>query len=353
MTRVSADFAGIPGQEMLTYYESFASGGFGAVISEGIYTDRFFSQAYPNQPGLVSSEQVQAWKLITDKVHSHTGVMIAQLMHAGAISQMLKHTKAPSRIVPLGKKLENYGGGGGPFPIPDAMTPDDIRQVIAGYTEAAVNAVKAGFDGVELHAANGYLLDQFVTPYLNIRDDQYGGNVKNRLRIITEIVNEIRAIVPQDFIVGLRISEGKVNNLNYRWEEGSAMAKAILNEIRSLPIDYLHIAAEHWGWELECRYDDGTTITSLAKQMLSIPVIANGKMHRLELAGQLLQNNEADFFAIGKYALSNPDFVQKVRTGQDLKPFDSNTLSSNPSLFTDEKHRLFLESFQEALPQAG
>lgn len=342
MTRVSADLEGVPTLEMLDYYTAFAEGGFGGIITEGIYTDDHYSKSYPNQPGLVHLNQIRAWERITTNIRAHGAIAIAQLMHAGSISQALTKTKAPSEIIPLGNKLAHYGGGDGPFPIPEAMNERDISKVIKGFVGAARNAVAAGFHGIELHAANGYLLDQFLTPYLNLRTDAYGGSMANRFRIIGEIIKEIRNQVPKNFIVGLRISEGKVNNLAYRWEGGSKTAKALLYEIQNSPVDYLHVAAEHFGWEVECVYPDGSSLTSLAKDILGIPVIANGKMANLALSQKLLDTGQADLFAIGKEALSNPDFVYKVTHNAEITPFDSRQLYPNPSLFSDQKYREFL-----------
>lgn len=347
MTRVSAGPDGVPSQEMEDYYTAFATGGFGTIITEGIYTDDAYSRSYPNQPGLVNANHIEGWRPITRKVSEAGGLIIAQLMHSGSISQSLSHTKAPSVIIPLGHKLPHYGGGPGTFPLPEAMDKEDIETVIDGFVHAALNAEKAGFNGIELHAANGYLLDQFITPYLNLRTDEYGGSIPNRLRIIAQITERLKKEVSNDFIVGLRISEGKVNNLKYRWEGGSDTAREILAEIGKMPSDYLHVAAEHQGWEDETRYPDGSSLSGLAKEQLDIPVVANGKLDNLKLAQHLLDTEQADFLAIGKAALANPDFVKKVMNQEELIAFDARTLFPNPSLFSDEKHRSYLENQTE------
>lgn len=347
MTRVSATAHGIPTVEMQKYYTAFAKGGFAGIITEGIYTDDLYSRGYFNQPGLTNNEQVSAWQKIVSSVHQYPTMFIAQLMHAGAISQFFVRTKAPSRIIPNGEKMASYGGGAGPFPIPDELTKSDIDKVIDGFVNSAEKAYEAGFNGIELHAANGYLLDQFITPYLNHRTDKYGGSIENRLRIIFQIITAVRARVPESFIVGLRISEGKVNNLTYRWENGANTARAILNHIREWDISYLHVAAEHFGWENECQYEDGSSLTGLAREILTCPVIANGKLHNLKLSQFLLNESLADFFAIGKFALSNPDFPKKVFLGKDLTPFDQGILIDNPSLLSDSKRACYLDIIGE------
>ncbi len=332
MSRVSADAGGVPTPEMYDYYTAFATGGFGGIITEGLYTDELYSRSYPNQPGIVNPAQVEAWSKINKTIHHNKALVIAQLMHAGAISQALADTVAPSALQPLGAKLPAYGGSGA-FAMARAMTLKDIGDVIEGYIQSAKNASDAGFDGIELHGANGYLLDQFLTPYLNQRTDAYGGSIKNALRIVAQIVEGIKAAVPGNFIVGLRISEGKVNNLDYRWEQGSTWAKALLAEIRHIPIDYLHIAAEHKGWLEETLYADGSSLSGLARAILDCPVIANGKLHDLALADKLLQTGQADLFAIGKMAIANPDFVHRVRHNLALTPFRKEMLYPDPTLW--------------------
>jgi len=321
MSRVSAGLDGVPSANMQTYYEAFALGGFSLIITEGIYTDGIAAQAYPQQPGLVTVAQQQGWKQLTARVKQHGAVFIAQLMHAGAISQHLANTWAPSAVLPLGKKMPEYGGGDGAFPLPHAMTATEIAAVKQGFVQSALHAYAAGFDGVELHAANGYLLDQFMTDYINTRTDLYGGSIPNRFRIIKEIIEAVRAVVPVGFIIGLRLSEGKVNNLHYRWQDGAATARAILSEVAAANPDYVHIAAEAGNWAAEATYPDGTSYTGLAKQLTGVPVIANGGLHQPALAKQVLEEGHADILAIGKAAIANPDWPLRIQRGESTIPF--------------------------------
>lgn len=309
MTRVSAGEDGVPTAIMQEYYNAFAKGGFGMIITEGTYTDALYSQGYPLQPGIVTPSQVKAWKKIVTKVQQHDAVFINQLMHAGALSQHLSNTKAPSAIQPLRKKMPEYGGGNDPFPLPQEMTKHDIELVVEGFAQSAFNAWQAGFDGVEIHAANGYLLDQFLTDYTNHRTDEYG---QHRFRIIHEIINAIRARVPEKFIIGLRLSEGKVNDLYYRWPEGAATAITILKEVKKINPDYIHIAAESGNWQRDCVYADGSSFTGLAKTITGLPVIANGGFHEAHLSHRVLNTGQADLLAIGKAALADPEWPNKI-----------------------------------------
>jgi 2,4-dienoyl-CoA reductase-like NADH-dependent reductase (Old Yellow Enzyme family) len=315
MSRVSANSDGVPTENMKRYYTSFAEGGFSMIITEGLYTDHSFSQAYPNQPGITRQTQINRWADIVSSVQAYGVLVIAQLMHAGSLSQSLPVTKAPSAVQPLGKKMKEYGGGDGSFPLPDEMTTEDIHQVVNGFIDSAINAYTAGFNGVEIHAANGYLLDQFLTPYTNLRNDQWGGTVTNGFRIIQQIIDGIRKVMPDDFLIGVRLSEGKVNNLYYRWPEGVRMAKIVSEEVRKAKPDYVHIAAESGNWQRDCTYSDETSYTSLVRQIAGVPVIANGGLHQLTVADKVLSGEHADLIALGSAALADPDWPKKIAAG--------------------------------------
>ncbi|CCH53079.1 NADH:flavin oxidoreductase/NADH oxidase [Fibrisoma limi BUZ 3] len=331
MTRISATSEGVPTNDMGDYYEAFAAGGFAMILSEGTYTDAIASICSPGQPGIVTHQQLKGWQKITTRVRRHGAVFLCQLMHAGALSQTLTETIAPSAIKPVGKQSASSGGCG-TFPTPRTMTTADIKLAVEGYKNAALNAVDAGFDGVEIHGANGYLPDQFITRYTNTRTDEYGGSVENRFRFIAEIMAAVRAVVPAHFIVGLRLSEGKVNNLAYRWEEGADMARALFAEVKKAAPDYLHIAAEGGGWVRECVYADGSSSTGIARQILACPVIANGGLHDPVLAKYVLSEKHGDLLAIGRYAIANPDFPKKLLTGEELIKFDKRMIAPSISL---------------------
>lgn len=315
MTRVQAAADGVPIPAMTAYYEAYAQGGFGMIITEGIYTDLVSSQGYLNQPGLATPEQARAWQAITSATTSRGSVIIAQLMHAGALSQYSASTLAPSAIQPAGYKMTGFGGSGR-FSVPVAMDEKDIEKVKNGFVDASAQAYRAGFNGVELHAANGYLLDQFLTPHLNLRSDSYGGNAANRFRIVAEIIDEIRRVVPDDFLVGLRLSEGKVNELDYRWPDGQLMAVDLLEEVEDAAPDFIHIAVQTGEWERDSFYSDGNSLAGLARRITRKPVIANGGLHGLDLSRRVLQEEHADLISIGKAALADPAWPANTFAGR-------------------------------------
>jgi 2,4-dienoyl-CoA reductase-like NADH-dependent reductase (Old Yellow Enzyme family) len=329
MTRVSASPDGTPTDEMSDYYRDFARGGFGVVITEGTYTDTTHSQGYLNQPGLATDAHVAGWRSVVDAVHAEGVPVIAQLMHAGALSQGNSHgvgTIAPSPVAPRGAQLEEYGGSGR-WPTPREMNHDDIDCVVGGFVDAAVRARSAGFDGVEVHAANGYLLDQFLTDYTNARDDEFGGTMANRIRLTARIVAGIRDRLGRDFLLGVRVSQTKVNDFTYRWPGGVADAEVVFAALAEAGADYLHIASEGRDFIDTARLSDGRTITALAREVSGLPVMANGGMHDLDQTGSVLDGGHADLVSIGRGALANPDLPARLLAGSNLETFDHTMLS--------------------------
>jgi 2,4-dienoyl-CoA reductase-like NADH-dependent reductase (Old Yellow Enzyme family) len=321
MTRTSANPNGTPNVQMLAYYQSFAAGGFSLIISEGTYPDESYSQGYLDQPGIANAEQIKAWKKITDAVHEEGAMIFCQLMHAGALSQGNRFESkkiGPSAIQPKGEQLGFYGGNG-PYPAPQEMTLQDIESVKQSFVKAAQNAVEAGFDGIEIHGANGYLLDQFLTDYTNKRTDQYGGSTANRIRLSAEIVKETREAVDKDILVGIRISQGKVNDYVHKWAGGEEDAKIIFNALKGAGADFIHTT------EFEALKpafgDTGATLAALAKNFSNLPIIVNGSLNTPELAEKMLADGGADIITIGKGALANRDWPKKVLNGEELNEF--------------------------------
>lgn len=338
MTRVSATADGRPTQQMAHYYASFAEGGFGLVITEGIYTDKAYSQGYLHQPGLTDSAQQDAWRAIVAGVHARGGRIFAQLMHAGALSQgnIYRHdTRGPSALRPKGQQMSVYRGDG-PYRMPVAMSASEIAEALNGFADAALLAQKAGFDGVEIHGANGYLLDQFLTEGVNLRDDDYGGSVEGRLRLIVEAVQAVRAAVGSMFAVGLRISQGKVNDFIHKWRGGEQEATAIFGALGRLPIDYLH-TTEFRAWQPA--FEPGPSLAALAKMNVAVPVIANGSLHDPTQAAGMLERGEANLVSLGRGALTHPDWPRRVAAGQAIEDFDPGLLSPIADLDNAERYR--------------
>lgn len=331
MTRVSAHGDGLATDRMKDYYRDFARGGFAIVITEGTYTDKDASQGYDRQPGITDRRQANSWAPIATAISDHGSLAIMQLMHAGALSQKQEpgRTIAPSAVPPLGEMMPAYGGSG-PYRLPSAMTTTDLAEVRNGFVAAARRARRAGFHGVEIHAANGYLLDQFITEYTNRRDDEYGGSVSARIRYPAEIVAAVRDASPDDFVVGVRVSEAKVNDFNYRWG-GKSEAETIFVALAEAGASYIHVAGEGRGFR-ESSSDKREPLSTMARRITGLPVIANGGLHDPDLADDVILDEHADLIALGRAALATPDWPRRIANGERVVAFENEIISPSASI---------------------
>lgn len=337
MTRVSATVDGLPTECMRDYYRRFADGGFGLVISEGLYTDVAYSQGYAFQPGMATSVQCDAWEPIVATVKEGGARFVAQLMHAGALSQANVHrsaTKGPSAVQPKGKQMTFYRGVGD-YPMPEPMTVLDIADAVVGFASAARRAADAGFDGVEIHAANGYLIDQFLSEGTNHRTDAYGGDLVARMRLLREVVAAVRTAVGPAFPVGVRISQGKVNDFTYKWRDEEE-AIALFKGLATLALDYVHVT-EFEAWQPA--FAQGPSLAALARQYSGLAVLANGGLHAPGRAVAMLDGEQAHAVSLGRGALTHADWPRRVRDGIALATFDPGILAPIADLAHAEQHR--------------
>jgi 2,4-dienoyl-CoA reductase-like NADH-dependent reductase (Old Yellow Enzyme family) len=320
MARISADANGVPGTLMQNHYAEFAKGGFALVIAEGTYTDTLSSQSFPTQPGIATDAQVAGWRAVTDAVHANGAKILLQLMHVGALmftNSFGAPAIAPSAVQPKGEKSARFGGDG-EFGIPKEMTKTDIAVAIEGHASAAANAISAGFDGVELHGANGYLCDEFLTDYTNQRSDDYGGSLENRLRFQTETLQAIRGAVGPAPLVGVRISQSKSNDFIHQWAGGSEDARIIFSTLAKAGAQYIHVAGREGSDEV---FGSGRTFAGLAHEHSGLPVIACGNLHEADIGERMLASGEADFIAVAKGAIADPALPNKVAAGETPRPF--------------------------------
>ncbi|MFN3945263.1 MAG: NADH:flavin oxidoreductase [Allosphingosinicella sp.] len=332
MTRVSATSDGRATPEMADYYAGFAAGGFGLIFTEGVYTDKAYAQGYLNQPGLTDADQVAAWRAVTDAVHAAGVPIIAQLMHAGALAQGNIHradTIGPSAVRPVGKQMAFYGGEGA-YLLPRSANLDDLAEVIAGFAAASVNAREAGFDGVEIHGANGYLLHQFLSEDANLRDDDYGGCTAARARLTAQVIAAVRRAVGPSYPLGVRVSQSKVNDFGHRWSGGVVDAETVFRACAEVGSDFIHTTQfEAWA----PGFGEGTpTMAAMARAATGLPVIANGSLHDPGRARDLLASGDADLVSLGRGALGAADWPDRVRAGQSPEPYDAAVLQPRATL---------------------
>ncbi|MDX6763157.1 alkene reductase [Streptomyces sp. F8] len=305
MTRSRAGEGGIPTPLVAEYYTQRASAGL--IVTEGVQPSAV-GQGYPFTPGLHDAEQVAAWRGVTDSVHAAGGRIFAQLMHSGRIGHpsLLPDglvPVAPSAVAPAGQVFT--GEGMKDFVTPHELTADEVRSTIADYAEAARNAIAAGFDGVELHGANGYLIHQFLAPGSNLRTDEWGGPVENRIRFAVEVVEAVAAAVGAER-TALRVSPGNPYN-DIAEPDPRPVYEALVKEIDGLGLAYLHVM-EH-GPEVR------ETTLALRKQFSGLLVLnpaTEGPTDHRALA--LIEDGTADLVAFGALFLANPDLPARLRT---------------------------------------
>ncbi len=310
LTRNRADGDGVPGDLAVEYYAQRASAGL--IISEGTQPSAV-GQGYLNTPGLHSAEQVAGWRRVADAVHERGGRIVAQLMHAGRVSHPdNKHgleTVAPSALAAPNQMFT--ADGPQPHPVPRALALDEIPAVVEEYVQAARNAVEAGLDGVEVHAANGYLIHQFLAPGANQREDRYGGSPENRARFAIEVTRAVaEAIGPER--VGIRVSPA--HNIQGATETDPADVEAtygaLVEAIAPLGLAYLSVLA-----------DPRADLVQRLRKDFGGVVIANdgfGEITTRETAQAILDEDLADAVAVGRLFLANPDLPRRWETGASL-----------------------------------
>lgn len=303
------------------YYQQRASAGL--IITEGTYVSRN-AVGYINVPGIYTKEQVDGWRLVTDAVHQEGGTIFAQLWHVGRMSHpdLLNGQLplAPSALNPLTKTYTPQG-----FKDTVAareMTLADIQKTIADFKQAALNAFEAGFDGVELHAANGYLLQQFFNLYANTRQDEYGGAVENRARILFEILDELQQVVDIKK-VGVRLNPSLHGVQGMMLDEGSiAVHDYIVARLNTYNLAYLHLTEPFTDVS-----GNPWAIQEVAKHYRPVykgALIINRGFNK-ESANQVLNEGDADLVSFGVPYLANPDLVERFKNNAPLNQPDQTT----------------------------
>ncbi|MDD4930140.1 MAG: alkene reductase [Gallionella sp.] len=319
LTRCRAS-GSIPNELMEKYYRLRA--GAGLIIAEGT-SPSANGLGYARQPGLFSAEQVQGWKKVTDAVHQAEGRIFVQLMHTGRVSHaanMQEGTKilAPSALAAPGEMWTDSSGLQ-PYPVPDEMTEAQIIDTIAEYVLAAKNAIEAGFDGVELHAANGYLIDQFLNTATNTRHDAWGGCIENRIRFAVEIARATALAIGAQHI-GMRISPYGVFNGTAADEQMDEMYKLLIAELNDIGLVYIHIVDHS---SMGAPQVSPVLKAALRSAFKGRYILSGG--YDLLRANSDLEAGRGDMIAFGRPFISNPDLVEKLRSGSPLTEPDYTT----------------------------
>ena len=333
MTR-SMSPGGVPTQAVIDYYERRAKAEVGLIITEGIEVSHKASSAYPDVPRLDSEEARNAWRKVVTGIKKHDGAVVAQLWHCGGFRKlgMAPEPEVPghtaSGLVRPGKKVAHE------------MTIQDINETIQAFASDAKFCEEIGFDGVEIHGAHGYLIDNFFWHGTNVRKDMYGGSTEERSQLATEIVKAIRSEVSSNFIVGLRFSQWKQQDYEAKITSDKDELNLFLNILKDAGADFLHCSNRRF-WEGEFS-EDGLNLAGIAKKTTGLPSISVGSVgvdkdfiklyagdHQtqttdLDKLHERLNKSEFDLIAVGRALLSDPEWANKVQNGQekDIIPFD-------------------------------
>lgn len=333
MTRSRAEEDGTPGELSSLYYAQRAS--MGLLITEGAQPSDD-GQGYLRTPGIYTEKHIEGWKKVTDAVHDAGGYIYIQLMHVGRVSHPdntphHRQPVAPSAIAP---GVETFTATGmQDIPVPRELSKEEIQITIADYRKAAAAAIEAGADGVEIHGANGYLINQFIGENSNKRTDEYGGSIENRARFAIEVAKAVIDEIGAER-TGFRISPGTPLGGIQDGEQGPDLYRYLTQELAKLNLAYLHIM--HLG---------NDELLQDIRSLWTNPLLVNRAGRGLENIGVDIESGLADLAPIGVWSLANPDFVERLKAGAPLNEADPATFYGSGSKgYTDYPTLKDLES---------
>ncbi len=332
---------GVPGQNVVDYYRRRAEGGVGLLITEGTFVNHVAANGYPNVPAFHGTEALAGWQQVVDAVHAAGGKIFPQLWHVGAVR---KEGVEPDASVPGYSPSGLFAPG---KPNGKAMSKGDIEDVITAFADAAQDAKAIGFDGVEIHGAHGYLLDQFFWEGTNQRDDEYGGSMANRQRFVVELIEAVRHRVGPDYPIMLRFSQWKQQDYDARLVDTPEQLEAFLRPLADAGVDIFHASTRRF-WEPEFEGSNlnlaGWTQKLTGKPTMSVGSVGltedfisgtfASKQEAVEQSGidelvERMNNHEFELIAVGRALLQDPDWLVKVKEGRldDVEAFARKSLA--------------------------
>lgn len=323
LTRRRATADHIPTPIMIPYYEQRASAGL--IVAEATNIS-LQAVGYPRSPGIFTRSQIDAWQEVTAAVHRRDGLIFLQLWHVGRVSHPLIQADgaipvSASAIAAAGKITTPAGPRD--MAVPRALKTEEVPGVVDDYRQASINAMEAGFDGVEIHGANGYLPDQFLHSGSNKRTDRYGGSIENRCRFLLEIVDACTRAIGADN-VGIRLSPSGIVKDMYD-DHPIELYEYLIRELNPFKLAYLHLMEPYAALEPEEMYRHYLkVVTPHFRKFFQGPVITNVDF-TFESGNRILQDGFADLVAFGKPFISNPDLVERFAAGAPLAGWDKET----------------------------
>ncbi|WP_112180360.1 alkene reductase [Paraliobacillus zengyii] len=313
MTRGFANDSGIIHPDTINYYKKRALNGVGMIITEGIAISPE-AKGTVGIPGLYTKHQAEAWRDVTKEVHKAGGIIIAQLWHVGRLS----HSYFTGGIQPIAPSAIQANGlthkVNIPYEMPKPMTKADIQKVINDFAIAAQNAINAGFDGVEIHAAHGYLIDQFHSFWTNFRKDQYG---KNKFLFLEQILHAVGSTIGMEKVIA-RFSEHKDDLPLFVWENPEEKMKEIMEVFYNTRVQIIHPSAQQYTKPLTNHF---STLHALVRKYWDKTAIGVGELTP-EIAEEAIGRKEIQLAAFGRSLLANPDLVQRIEYSKPLKTYE-------------------------------
>ncbi|MBW4510313.1 MAG: alkene reductase [Scytonematopsis contorta HA4267-MV1] len=319
MTRCRADKGGVPSSINAAYYAQRATAGL--IVTEATQVSHL-STAYANTPGIFTQEQIPGWKLVTDAVHQKGGKIYLQLWHAGRVAHPLLHPEgatpvAPSAIAAKGKVYTPSGMQA--YVTPHALDLEEIPEIVNQFRVGAENALAAGFDGVELHGAFGYIIDQFLQDNSNQRTDKYGGSLENRSRLLLEIVDAVTQVWGSKR-VGIKLSPSNTYN-DMADSNPVETFSYVITALNHFDLAYVHLMETT---EADLRHGGQKISTSIFRPLYKGTLIANAGYNK-ETANAVLTEGNADLVSFGFLFIGNPDLPERFRLDAPLNQADTST----------------------------
>lgn len=338
LTRSRATGDGVPTELMAEYYGQRATAGL--IVSEATQISPM-GQGYLNTPGIYSPEQIAGWRTVTETVHATGGRMFMQLWHVGRISHssLLPDGQPPVSSSAKRAEAQVYNADGFvETSTPRALADDEIPGLVDDYRQAAIRAMSAGFDGVEVHSANNYLLEQFLRDSVNDRDAPYGGSIQNRCRLVVEIMQAIADAIGPDR-TGIRLSPMTTFNGTPTDSDPQALYGHLLEELAPMRLAYVHMIEGETGSDR----DDVVDYDALKQRYGGAWMVNNG--YQREDAIAAVESGHADLVCFGRPFISNPDLVRRLKEDAPLNALDAETLYGGGAAgYTDYPTLLELEA---------
>lgn len=293
----------------IAYHEAKAKGGFGLIITEDYAIDPL-GRGFRNVAGLWNDDQIKSHSELPKRVHKYGATILAQIYHCGRQTNRGAINAAPYSSTAIACPFGTD--------IPRALTTEEVKQTVSKYGDTALRAKKCGFDGVEIHGAHGYLITQFLSPYSNKRVDEYGGSFFNRARFVLEIIRDVRAKCGNEFIIDMRISSDELVEGGFTLED----TKALIPYLEEAGLDMIHVSAGNYlsvDLNVPGCYVKHAWFVDMAKsvrEICHIPVIAVSRINDPVLANSILRSGKADFIAMGRASLADPEMPNKAKEGR-------------------------------------